>query len=522
MASILMGAGTGRMSALVGGSVWVLAVCLLVAAAAEGRRLKQDEGDAAVEPRIVNGNTAERGRFPFVVSLKTFFTQRHFCGGALVAPNVVITAAHCVDPNNPQAEVRPRVNIGGLKRRDSDAELRFTCKTILHENWSGDVKQGFDLAAIILDKPSSKQHVDLDIGGTQGEGLRLTALGWGRTNLGTFADELQQMSGFVMISNQQCNLNVVYNGLLKDSMLCADGGAVDTCEGDSGGPLIFEDSDSQRDILVGVTSFGPEICGSRRLPSVGTRISVFHEWIKKIIVENPTCSPADRSPVAAEPESPFSPAPTDSCQAKSGVDLNGGIKPMNDGRQTIVQTTGECCNLCKKTDGCKAWTWISEKTEFNPKGACWMRNAVPADSPCPVCVSGTTQAKTSDKGKTPPPSSSENPAPSDKDAQSSPPQPSKNQEGSCGEVLDGVDFQGFDIDLNNVPNTQDPSKCCELCNNDDRCKSWTRTDDGRCFKKYGVPKISICAGCNSGIVRTRVSSEEINPIKELMGTVSDP
>lgn len=73
---------------------------------------------------IQNGRDAEAGRYPYVVSLKTFFTQRHICGGALVAPNVVITAAHCLDPSDPQAETRPRVNIGGLTRHDPDAEVK--------------------------------------------------------------------------------------------------------------------------------------------------------------------------------------------------------------------------------------------------------------------------------------------------------------------------------------------------------------------------------------------------------------
>lgn len=74
-------------------------------------------------PLLQNGKSAEENRFPYAVSLKTFFTQRHLCGGVLVSPNVVITAAHCVDPANPQAEIRPRVNIGGLKRHDPKAEV---------------------------------------------------------------------------------------------------------------------------------------------------------------------------------------------------------------------------------------------------------------------------------------------------------------------------------------------------------------------------------------------------------------
>lgn len=73
------------------------------------------------------------------------------------------------------------------------------------------------------------------------------------------------------------------------------------CLGDSGSPLIYQDRNEDEDVLVGITSFGPEICGSRRLPSVATRVSSTVEWIQDVIKNNPSCSKEDQAPVAADP-----------------------------------------------------------------------------------------------------------------------------------------------------------------------------------------------------------------------------
>lgn len=47
--------------------------------------------------RIIGGHDAKRGQFPYQISLQTcaYGTCNHMCGGAIVSPNVVITAAHC-------------------------------------------------------------------------------------------------------------------------------------------------------------------------------------------------------------------------------------------------------------------------------------------------------------------------------------------------------------------------------------------------------------------------------------------
>lgn len=71
-------------------------------------------------------------------------------------------------------------------------------------------------------------------------------------------------------------------GVITDSMLCAgqlDGGGLDGCYGDSGGPLIY------KGFVVGLVSFGYE-CGHHYYPGVYTRVSEFSEWIVKTVAES--------------------------------------------------------------------------------------------------------------------------------------------------------------------------------------------------------------------------------------------
>lgn len=53
----------------------------------------------------------------------------------------------------------------------------------------------------------------------------------------------------------------------------------DSCEGDSGGPLMRGEDEFQRYYLLGVVSFGPRRCGSEDLPGVYTEIPYYLDWI---------------------------------------------------------------------------------------------------------------------------------------------------------------------------------------------------------------------------------------------------
>lgn len=72
---------------------------------------------AKIEPRIIGGDSAKSGQFPHQVSLRTFSTKRHFCGGSIITPRFILTAAHCSKGGN-AAPSNVYAVVGALTRLD--------------------------------------------------------------------------------------------------------------------------------------------------------------------------------------------------------------------------------------------------------------------------------------------------------------------------------------------------------------------------------------------------------------------
>jgi serine protease 7 len=72
--------------------------------------------------------------------------------------------------------------------------------------------------------------------------------------------------------------------VIISSQICAGGKlGKDSCNGDSGGPLMAYDATTQLWNLVGVVSYGPEPCGLEGWPGVYTRVTKYMDWIEKTI-----------------------------------------------------------------------------------------------------------------------------------------------------------------------------------------------------------------------------------------------
>ncbi|KAG2778204.1 hypothetical protein Pcac1_g11522 [Phytophthora cactorum] len=107
-------------------------------------------------------------------------------------------------------------------------------------------------------------------------------LGWGYTSdNGTVSYELRGVD-LSLWDDENCTKTMDTD----NSMLCAGGIAnKDSCERDSGGPLILETK--SQDVLIGLSSWGPSPCGTAGAPGVYARISHARPWIDSII--NGTC-----------------------------------------------------------------------------------------------------------------------------------------------------------------------------------------------------------------------------------------
>eukprot|EP00803_Ostreobium_quekettii_P006839 evm.model.scf_69EXC.1 EVM.evm.TU.scf_69EXC.1 scf_69EXC:18848-26756(+) len=255
--------------------------------------------EPGIQKLIVGGSPAKCGRFPYMASLRNN-QGKHQCGGVLVDPEWILTAAHCVHPNELfSLKEAPRIVIGACNLKDnSNVENRLSRKTIIHEGYTANkVELGNDIALLRLNRKSGLTPAGLP---PEAQSLSrpdsFVALGWGN---GTVAD-LQLAAGLDFVTNEECMNGWRDAGIdvdVKDSMLCAFGlMGQNLCTGDSGGPLVepfapdgnLSAGNADFDIVVGLTSFGlmGDTCELAEIPTVFTKLSSFRGWIEEMMKES--------------------------------------------------------------------------------------------------------------------------------------------------------------------------------------------------------------------------------------------
>jgi len=246
--------------------------------------------------RVIAGENAKKGAWPWQILMLN--NGRPMCGGSLIAPQWVVTAAHCVygSESRPYAyKVRVGEHIFSTTSDGNDHKDIAVSKIITHRSYAPRTLNT-DIALMKLATPVQfgKWVKPVCLPG-QGQnvpvGTECYITGWGKIrHPGNMHPTLQQ-GKLPVVSNAACTkLNTRNLGIpITNNMVCAGHGGrtrVGGCHGDSGGPFVCKTGSGGRWVLHGAVSWGSGRCDASQGYTVFARVSQFKSWIDQQMAIN--------------------------------------------------------------------------------------------------------------------------------------------------------------------------------------------------------------------------------------------
>lgn len=269
---------------------------------------------AAANTAVVGGSPAPIASFPFMARITAHDALYEYtCTGTVVAPNLILTAAHCLLNESETAFLNPatfRVLTGtgslAVPGTVSGAE-----RLVIDPGYepSGPLAHSHDAGLIQLSTSVTAPAVKLATTAIWGVGTLGYTVGWGLDAQGELPSEMQ-VGETVVQSRSYCQTEFG-SGFHPLTQLCSidyPSYAAGTCSGDSGGPMLMTSNGEL--VEIGITSLGPEGCATNS-PRIDARVDVESAWVAAEIAAHPPKATAPVvAPSTSTPTTTPAPAPT--------------------------------------------------------------------------------------------------------------------------------------------------------------------------------------------------------------------
>ncbi|CAK9795048.1 Venom serine protease 34 [Anthophora quadrimaculata] len=239
--------------------------------------------------RIVGGTDTGVNEFPMMAGVVDSINRNVFCGCTIVSIRYVVTAGHCIQGKN--------VNQLGVLVGDHDLSTGAdTNATVLHRVIKAIIHPNYVQAGGMNDIAMLKTENTILFGNQVGPaclpfqhspdtfgGSFVNLLGWGSTDFGGAPSDTLQKVTLSVLTHLQCSR---FYGNVTADQICTYADGKDSCQMDSGGPVLWENPTTRRLVLIGIISLGRG-CGV--YGGVNVRVGAYVDWIVSVASDSTFC-----------------------------------------------------------------------------------------------------------------------------------------------------------------------------------------------------------------------------------------